>query len=91
MICRHLVIIGRVQGVFYRGWMVEQARALGIKGWVRNRTDGSVEAVVAGPAEVVEEIIARCREGPSAARVDDIMVGEAEAESIDGFDQRPTV
>jgi acylphosphatase len=91
VIRRHLVITGRVQGVFYRGWMVEQARALGIEGWVRNRIDGSVEAVVAGSPEAVEAIIARCREGPSAARVDHIAIVDAAPENLSGFEQRATV
>lgn len=90
MIGRHLVITGRVQGVFYRGWMAEQARALGIEGWVRNRIDGSVEAVVAGPAEAIEAIIARCHEGPSAARVDHIAIADAAPEDLEGFEQRAT-
>lgn len=91
MIRRRLVITGRVQGVFYRGWMVGQARALGIEGWVRNRADGSVEAVVAGAPEAVEAIIARCREGPSAARVDHIAIDDAAPEDLEGFRQRATV
>lgn len=90
MIGRHLVITGRVQGVFYRGWMVEQARSLGLHGWVRNRTDGNVEAVVQGASEMVERLIALAREGPSAARVDQVMVSEAPDEVVDGFAQRPT-
>jgi acylphosphatase len=91
MIGRHLVITGRVQGVFYRGWMVEQARALGLHGWVRNRTDGSVEAVVTGTSEAVETIIARCQRGPSAARVENIAIDDAAPESLEGFEQRPTI
>jgi acylphosphatase len=62
-------IQGRVQGVWFRGWTVAQARALGLDGWVRNRTDGSVEAVFGGPAAAVAEMVARCHQGPSAARV----------------------
>lgn len=91
MIRRHLVITGRVQGVFYRGWMVGQARARGIDGWVRNRVDGSVEAVVAGAPEAIDAIIACCREGPSAARVDDIAIDDAPPENLSGFEQRATV
>ncbi|MFZ3484319.1 acylphosphatase [Sphingomonas sp. 3-13AW] len=90
MIHRHLSITGRVQGVFYRAWLVEQAEALGVTGWVRNRADGSVEAVVAGPAEQVEAIVARAHEGPPAARVAGVAVTEAPANAHPGFAKRPT-
>ncbi len=63
------LIEGRVQGVWYRGWTVDNARALGLSGWVRNRRDGSVEALFVGRAAAVEEMLARCRTGPRAARV----------------------
>lgn len=72
MICYRLRITGRVQGVAYRDWMVRTARAAGIVGWVRNRGDGSVEALVAGPADIVNALIADCRQGPPAARVDNV-------------------
>ena len=62
-------IEGRVHGVWYRGWAEGRARALGLSGWVRNRRDGSVEAVFAGPAEVVRSMVADCHDGPPAARV----------------------
>ncbi|MGY3615900.1 acylphosphatase [Bradyrhizobium sp. USDA 10063] len=67
---RHVVIRGRVQGVGYRAWVEHQARLRQLDGWVRNRRDGRVEAVFAGPEVVVSEMIAACRRGPSAARVD---------------------
>jgi acylphosphatase len=70
----HLRIAGRVQGVGYRYFVEDQARARGLRGWVRNRRDGAVEAVVAGQAESVEELIAACWRGPSAARVADVQV-----------------
>ena len=66
---RRLRIHGRVQGVFYRGWGVATARTLGLRGWVRNRRDGSVEALLIGAAELVEDMIEACRAGPPAARV----------------------
>jgi len=69
MIRRRLVITGKVQNVFYRDWLVEQARGLGIDGWVRNRADGSVEAVVAGAPEMVDAIVERARQGSPASRV----------------------
>jgi acylphosphatase len=67
-----LRVHGRVQGVWYRAWSVEQATALGLDGWVRNRRDGTVELVLSGPAAAVREMVARCRRGPDAARVERI-------------------
>jgi acylphosphatase len=69
MNAKRLVISGRVQGVGYREWMVEKAQALGISGWVRNRLDGSVEALVAGDTAAVEELLRLCRRGPRMAQV----------------------
>lgn len=69
---RHVTIRGRVQGVGYRAWVEQQAIAHGLEGWVRNRRDGSVEAVFAGPAGVVADMVTACRRGPSSARVDGI-------------------
>jgi|SRR5713226_2256301 acylphosphatase len=66
---RRVTIRGRVQGVGYRYWIEQQARARGLEGWVRNRRDGGVEALFAGPADVVSEMIALCRRGPTSARV----------------------
>src|ERR1700736_6236994 len=67
---RQVRIIGRVQGVGYRAWVEHRARAHHLEGWVRNRRDGSVEALFAGLADVVSEMIAECRHGPSSARVE---------------------
>lgn len=66
----HVTIRGRVQGVGYRAWVEHEAVARGLEGWVRNRRDGSVEAVFAGAAEAVAAMIEACRRGPSSARVD---------------------
>jgi acylphosphatase len=66
----HVTIRGRVQGVGYRAWVEDQATLNGLEGWVRNRRDGSVEAVFAGPAQDVAEMVALCRKGPPASRVD---------------------
>jgi len=88
---RRLVIHGRVQGVFYRGWSVETARALGLRGWVRNRRDGSVEMLIAGSEEAVDAMIARCRDGPAAARVERVEVEETDQAAPAGFEARPTV
>jgi len=69
VICR-VMIGGRVQGVGYRAWVEHQARAHRLEGWVRNRTDGSVEALFSGPQYIVADMVASCRRGPSSARVD---------------------
>ena len=87
---RRLIVHGRVQGVWYRGWTVDQARALGLDGWVRNRRDGTVEIVVSGPEDAVAELIRRCREGPPAARVERAEVTESDETPPPGFAQRAT-
>ena len=88
MNAHHLRIEGRVQGVGYRAWMVREARRLGLSGWVRNRPDGSVEAVIAGPEPAVRALLTACRRGPIAARVDRIVEDFAELPEGEGFDQR---
>jgi acylphosphatase len=84
-------VLGRVQGVWYRAWTRGEAVRRGLSGWVRNRSDGSVEALFAGPAPEVREMIEACREGPPAARVDRIEVEEGGAQPSGGFQQLPTV
>jgi acylphosphatase len=83
-------IEGRVQGVSYRYWTLEEARALGLAGWVRNRPDGSVEALFSGPAERVAEMLMRCHDGPAAAAVTSVDVLEEGGAAPDGFDVLPT-
>lgn len=73
-------IYGRVQGVFFRNWTMARARALGVRGWVRNRLDGSVELVAYGEDEAVEALTAACRTGPPAAEVERIEVDIVEGE-----------
>jgi acylphosphatase len=87
---RRLVVTGRVQGVWYRGWTVEQALALGLDGWVRNRRDGSVEILASGPDAALAELVRRCHLGPAAARVDRVDVEESEEAPPPGFEQRAT-
>jgi acylphosphatase len=70
---RHVAIQGRVQGVGYRAWTEYEALRLGLEGWVRNRRDGSVEAVFSGPAETVAAMIGACRQGPPGARVEAVV------------------
>ena len=87
---RHLAITGLVQGVGYRQSMAREARRLGLGGWVRNRSDGSVEAVVAGDAGAVAAIIHWSRRGPAAASVEHVAVELAEG-SFTAFELRPTL
>lgn len=68
-VIRHIIIRGKVQGVGYRAWIADEAEALGLAGWARNRKDGAVEAALSGPDEVVAALIAKCQHGPSMARV----------------------
>jgi acylphosphatase len=79
---RHVTIRGRVQGVGYRYWLEQQARSRGLEGWVRNRRDGSVEALFAGPPDVVSGMIALCRRGPSSARVNAVEEEPANADAL---------
>jgi acylphosphatase len=95
-IIRHVTIRGRVQGVGYRAWTSHTAQGLNLKGWVRNRRDGSVEAVFAGPSDIVDQMIEACRRGPGSARVDAVDAQDAGAEMLklagpDDFAQLPTL
>lgn len=86
-----LRIEGRVQGVGFRAWAIREARARGLAGWVRNRTDGSVEALIAGPAPGVLAMVGACRTGPRAAVVARLSEAPASDPRSDDFVQRPTV
>ena len=90
MIAVRLRVRGRVQGVCFRDWTIETARALGLSGWVRNRIDGSVEIVASGPAHAIETFVDRCRQGPPAARVDSIERAVEPDGDHAGFNRRPT-
>ena len=86
-----LKIRGVVQGVGYRWSMAREARRLGLTGWVRNRHDGSVELVAAGPEAAVEQMVEACWGGPPAAAVHIVQRLKAEDEGPGGFSERPTV
>ncbi|WP_135470965.1 acylphosphatase [Crenalkalicoccus roseus] len=90
MQARRLRITGRVQGVGYRDWLVREATRLGLSGWVRNRRDGSVEAVVAGGEPAVQALLSACRRGPALARVDAIEEGFCDPPGEPGFHRLPT-
>ena len=92
MVSRHLQISGRVQGVGFRYSMQREALRLGLTGWVRNRRDGSVEALVQGNDDAVATLTEWARRGPAGAHVAELRVASAEAEeSLAGFEQRPTI
>jgi acylphosphatase len=87
-----VVISGRVQGVGYRAWTVSTSAHLGLRGWVRNRSDGTVEAVFCGEQENIDAMIEECKKGPMAARVDRIETYAWKEEIENGlFSARPTV
>ncbi len=90
IIARHLAIRGRVQGVCYRDWAIRVATTLGITGWIRNRVDGSVEALAIGAPDAVDAFITHCRGGVPSARVDTLTVTEGEPEALAGFERRAT-
>ena len=87
-IARHISVTGRVQGVFFRGWMQEQANELGVTGWVRNCPDGRVDTHVEGEEAAVLGLIERLRRGPSGARVDDVHLWNVEIFDFDDFEVR---
>lgn len=94
---RQVTVTGRVQGVGYRAWVDQRARNHDLEGWVRNRRDGSVEALFAGPEEVVSEMVAACRRGPSSARVESVQEEPANPDALnlryagDRFSVLPTI
>lgn len=88
MIAVNLTFHGRVQGVFYRDWTVHNARELGLTGWVRNRPDGAVEALLQGDEAAVRQMVERMRSGPPRAHVERIEQAESEPEELPGFQRR---
>lgn len=91
MIARNIRISGEVQGVWFRDWTVETARALGVSGWVRNRRDGSVEVLAVGDDAAVERLIERLHEGSPPSRVERVVVQDVAVEATEGFARRSTV
>lgn len=79
---RHVLIRGRVQGIGYRAWTEHTALKRGLEGWVRNRRDGAVEAVFAGPKDAVAAMVEACRRGPPSARVDAVEERPASPEEL---------
>jgi acylphosphatase len=88
LIARHITVVGRVQGVFFRAWTREQAEALGVTGWARNCPDGRVDIHIEGEERAVENLIERLRRGPPAARVEDLRLWEVEPCDFDDFEVR---
>jgi acylphosphatase len=84
-------IYGHVQGVWFRGWTLDTARTRGLAGWVRNRKDGSVEAVFAGHPATIDSMIEACHQGPKLARVELVERADAADEGWTGFSQLPTI
>ena len=87
-IARSVRISGRVQGVFFRAWSRDQARSLGVAGWIRNCSDGTVEAHVEGEPDLVDKLIGRLRSGPPVAQVDRLDIEDATIEGLAEFDVR---
>ena len=88
MTARHLIIHGRVQGVFYRDWTVQTARSLGLAGWVRTLPGGTVEAHIQGERQAVERMVAAMEGGPPRARVERIEARAIDSEGLDSFERR---
>ena len=84
----HVRVSGQVQGVFFRAWTAERARSLGIRGWVRNAPDGSVDGHFEGDKVAVQELVDLLHQGPPSARVVSVDVEVAEAEGADSFEIR---
>ena len=94
---RRIVVRGRVQGVGYRAWVDYEARRLALQGWVRNRRDGSVEAVFGGEEKIVTDMIASCRKGPPSSRVEGVAEETANEDALrprhsgEAFSVLPTI
>ena len=87
-IARHIVVSGQVQGVFFRDSLRQRADAAGVTGWVRNRSDGRVEALIQGDSQAVEQVIEFARHGPDRAQVQRVEISETAPEARGGFEVR---
>ncbi len=90
MICVHVLISGKVQGVGYRYATVQEAQKLGIRGWVRNRLDGRVEAIFEGTEPIIEQMLQWCHQGPTTAKVTDVTVETVKPRFYQGFEVKET-
>ncbi|RLV56621.1 acylphosphatase [Aeromicrobium phragmitis] len=88
VIARHVIVRGQVQGVFFRASCEQEARQAGVDGWVRNLSDGSVEAMFEGPAAAVQQLIDWCHTGPPRAAVEAVEVDECQPTGATGFSTR---
>ncbi|MDE2467007.1 MAG: acylphosphatase [Alphaproteobacteria bacterium] len=89
--CLRFRIEGHVQAVGYRNYVIAEARRLGLDGWVRNRSDGTVEALAAGPTKAIESFFVVCSRGPSGSRVENVQMEKAEPPTEKGFRRRPSI
>lgn len=89
-VTKHLIISGRVQGVAYRAWLIQKAEAGGIHGWVKNRHNGTVEALLHGPEDKVNALIERTHKGPDAAHVTDVVMTETHYDGPALFEMHAT-
>ena len=87
-VARHVSVTGRVQGVFFRAWMHDQAVGLGVTGWVRNCPDGRVDSHIEGEEAAVRKLIDRLHEGPPSAKVEDVHVWDVELGDFEDFEVR---
>lgn len=89
---RHIIVTGKVQGVCYRDWTVQTAQRLGLAGWVRNLTDGTVEILACGDSDLLDQLEQECHKGPPAANVDNVITKQTDKpiEQPGHFTQKPT-
>ena len=86
-----LRIKGQVTGVGFREWAIEEATARDLNGWVRNRSDGTVEMVISGPDDIIKQMLSRCTQGPEAAQVTNIDILREDQLPTPGFKRQPTL